>query len=220
MGALQLLLAHLVKAALVVLLAGMLVRGRLGLCWSFGLYLLAILVGNTLATLLPQQFFTYSFWMLKQGVYDLLKVAVALELAWRAFAAFPAAWRTARVVLLTIVVLSGLWVAWLTPRSFATLWQWQPGAVTAAIWLLTATALLVVFYQVPIGDWQRAIMLGLAPYLLVFVTLLDVLRRHGWDVRNEVSLADATAYLALVVFWAWAAWRREQPARTVTAEPA
>jgi len=220
MSDLQLLLAHLVKAALVVLLAGMLVRGRLGLCWSFGLYLLAILVGNSLATLLPQQFFTYSFWMLKQGVYDLLKVAVALELAWRAFAAFPAAWRTARVVLLSLVVLSGLWVAWLTPRSFVTLWQWQPGAVTAAIWLLTATALLVVFYQVPIGDWQRAIMLGLAPYLLVFVTLLNVLRRRGWDVRNEVSLADAAAYLALVVFWAWAAWRREQPSRSVRPEPA
>ena len=54
-----------------------------------------------------------------------------------------------------------------------TVWEWQPGVATAALWLLTATALLVVWYQVPLHDWQRAIMLGLAPYLLVFVTLLE-----------------------------------------------
>ena len=118
-------------------------------------------------------------------------MAVALELAWRAFSAFPGrlahgAGRAAR----RCSALSTLSLAWLTPRSsYETLWEWQPGVVTAAVWLLTATALLVVFYQVPIGDWQRAIMLGLAPYLLVFVTLLSLLRRHGWAVRAEVGLA-------------------------------
>ena len=64
-----------------------------------------------------------------------------------------------------------------------TLWEWQPGVATAALWLLTATALLVVWYQVPVHDWQRAIMLGLAPYLLVFVTLIGLLQRHGWGAR-------------------------------------
>ena len=90
-----------------------------------------------------------------------------------------------------------------------TLWEWQPSVATAALWLLTATALLVVWYQVPVHDWQRAIMLGLAPYLLVFVTLLDLLQRHGWTARAEVGIVDSVAYLALVVFWAWAAWRRD-----------
>jgi hypothetical protein len=211
MSELQLLVAHLVKLGLLALLAGMVLRGRLGLCWTFGLYVVAILVGNTLVTLAPQRFFNYSFWMLKQGVYDVLKMAIAIELAWRAFAAFPGAWRTARVVLLLIVASSSLSLAWLTPRSYETLWEWQPSLVTAAVWLLTATALLVVFYQVPIGDWPRAIMLGLAPYLLVFVTWLSLLRRHGWAVRNEVSLVDALAYLGVVLFWTWAAWRRDAP---------
>ena len=82
--------------------------------------------------------------------------------------------------------------------------------MTASVWLLTATALLVVFYQVPIGDWQRAIMLGLAPYLLVFVTLLSVLRRQGWAVLDEISLVDQLAYLGLVLFWAVAAWRKDE----------
>ena len=49
-----------------------------------------------------RRFFNDSFWILEQGVYDLLKMAVAVELAWRAFAAFPGAWRTARVVLLGV----------------------------------------------------------------------------------------------------------------------
>jgi hypothetical protein len=219
MSELQLLIAHLVKLGLVVLLTGMLLRGRLGLCWSFGLYVAAILVGNTLVTLAPQRFFTYSFWMQKQAVYDVLKMAVAIELAWRALAAFPGAWRTARVVLLALVVASSAWLAWLTPRSYSTLWEWQPGVVTAAVWLLTATALLVVFYQVPIGDWPRAIMLGFAPYLLVSVTLLGLLRRHGWDLRNQVSLADAASYLAAVLFWAWAAWRRDRAPLAAAPEP-
>jgi hypothetical protein len=211
MSELQLLLAHLAKLGLLALLAGMALRGRLGLCWAFALYVLAVLVGNTLVTLYPDRFFTHSFWMLKQGIYDLLKMAIAIELAWRAFAAFPGAWRTARVVLLVIVAASSLWLAWLTPRQYGTLWEWQSGVVTASVWLLTATALLVVFYQVPIDEWQRAIMLGLAPYLLVFVFWLSVLRRHGWEVRNEVSLVDAIAYLGVILFWNWAAWRRDAP---------
>ena len=218
MSDLQLVVAHLVKLGLVALLAGMILRGRLGLCWAFTLYVAAVLVGNSLATLAPQRFFTHSFWMLKQGVYDVLKVAIAIELAWRAFAAFPGAWRRARVVLLGLLALSTLCLAGLTPRSYSSLWQWQPGAVTASIWLLTATALLVVFYQVPIGEWQRAILLGLAPYLLVFVTLLSVLRRQGWAALEHVSIVDQLAYLGLVLFWALAAWHRDEA--RVAARPA
>jgi hypothetical protein len=179
------------------------------LCWVFPLYALAILAGNSLVTLWPARFYNASFWMLKQGVYDVLKMALALELAWRALGEFPGAWRTARVVLLALLGLSTAALFLLTPRSsYRTLWEWQPSVATAAVWLLTATALLVVWYQVPIHDFQRAIMLGLAPYLLVFVTLLDLLRRHGWKVRAEVGLADSLAYMGVVLFWTWAAWRR------------
>lgn len=219
MSELQLLIAHLVKLAIAAALAGMLVRGRTGQCWSFGLYLLVILVGNSLVTLAPQRFFTHSFWMVKQAAYDALKAAVAIELAWRAFRAFPAAWRTARAVLLTLVAVSSLWLAWLTPHSYTTLWEWQPSAVTASVWLFTATALLVVRYQVPIGHWPRSIILGFALYLLFSVSLIGVLRRHGWGVVYEVDLADALAYLALVTFWAWAAWRHAEPREAAAPQP-
>jgi hypothetical protein len=210
MTALQILIAHAAKVALLALLAGILWRGRARQCWSFLAYVLAILLGNILVSFWPSRFFTPSFWVLKQGVYDALKMAIALELAWRAFGAFPGAMRTARAVILTLLGLSTVTLAVLTPSSsFRTLWEWQPGTSAAALWLLTATAVLVVWYQVPVHEWQRAIMLGLAPYLLVFVALLGLLQRHGWMAKKPIATAETLAYLGLILFWTWAAWRRE-----------
>ena len=206
----QILVAHAAKLALLALIAGIAWRGRARLCWSFAVYALAIFLGNMLVTLWPARFFTPSFWVLKQGVYDILKMAIALELAWRAFTAFPGALRTARLALLALLAVSTLALGALTPpSSYADLWKWEPGTATAALWLLTATALLVVWYQVPVHEWQRAIMLGLAPYLLVFVLALDLLRRHGWPALHAAAgILDSVAYLALLLFWNRVAWRR------------
>jgi len=217
MSEVQLLIAQLVKVALIALLLGMIMRGRGSQCWSFTAYILLIMLGNALVTFSPQRFLTPEFWVLKQGAYDLLKMAIAIELAWRAFAAFPGAWRTARVVLAAVLIASTLVLALLTPHSsYNTVWEWQPSVATAAIWVLTAVALLVWHYQVPITEWQRAIVLGFPPYLLVFVTLLNLFRTRGL-VLKDVNLIEPLAYLALVLFWTHAAWRREQLA--VAQEP-
>jgi hypothetical protein len=216
MTAIQLLLAHLVKLALLALLVGVVWRGKLRECWAFPIYVLAILVGNTLASVWPSRFYTPTFWVFKQGAYDLLKMAIAVELGYRAFRAFPGAWHSARLLLLAILASSTALLATLTPRSsYRTLWEWQPGVVTAAIWLLTGTALLVVWYRIPVRDWQRAIMLGLGPYLLVFVTLMDMLRRRGWTIRTEIGVVDSVAYLAVVLYWLRAAWRRRSDSERV-----
>jgi hypothetical protein len=214
----QVAFAHVSRLALLALLTGMLWRGRVRHCWSFAAYLAAVLVGNTLVSAWPSRFYTHTFWVAKQGVYDVLKAAIALELAWRAFHAFPGAMRTARAVLLTLLAVSTFSLAALGPRSYSKVWEWQPAVATAALWLLTATALMVVWYQVPVSDWQRAIMLGLSVYLLVFVSLLDLLGRRGWELGPLVSAAETAAYLALLVFWNRVAWRRD--AAEVAAVPA
>jgi hypothetical protein len=212
MSDLQLLLAQFVKLGLITLLVGMMLRGRAALCWSFTFYIVAIMLGNGLVTLAPDRFYTGWFWVLKQGAYDVLKMVTAVELAWRAFRSFPGAWRTARWVLIGLLVTSTLTLSWLTPRSsYKTLWEWQPSVATGAVWLFTSVALLVVIYQIPIGEWQRAILLGFAPYLLVFVTLLNVFKSRGWAVRAEIGVLDSLAYLLLVLFWARAAWQPEHP---------
>jgi len=214
MTGLQFVVAHAVKLGLLVLLVGIVRRGRLGQCWSFAAYALAILLGNSLVSFWPSRFYNSSFWLVKQAAYDTLKIAVALELAWRAFRAFPGAMRTARLAVLIVLAASTCALALLTPaRSYTTLWAWQPAVTTASLWLLTATALMVVWFQVPLLDWQRAIMLGLAPYLLVYVVFFDLLRRRGWALLSPLATSETLAYLALVVFWAWAAWQ-PAPARS------
>jgi len=53
---------------------------------------------------------------------------------------------------------------------------------------------------VPLHNWQRAIMLGLVPYVLVFVTVLDLLKRLGWPaLHTTAGIVDSLAYLCPVV---------------------
>jgi hypothetical protein len=207
---LQLALAHAVKIALLALIAGIVLRGRVRQCWVFPLYAVAILVGNSLVTLWPDRFFTPEFWVVKQAAYDTLKMLLALELAWRAFNRFPGAMQMARMAILVVLGASTLVLAVLTPpSSYFTVWDWQPSVVTGTLWLLTATALVVVWYQIPMHDWPRAIMLGLAPYLVVFAVALDLLKRRGWGDSPGIGILDSIAYLAVVVFWVYAAWRHD-----------
>jgi hypothetical protein len=221
MSDLSLALTHAVKLALLVAFVGVLARGRVRQCWALPVYLVVALVANCLVSFWPDRFFTPQAWVIFQAAYDLLKMVVVLELAWRAFAVFPGAMRSARVVLLALLVASTVAIAFFTPpSSYATVWDFQPSVVAGTLWLLTATALLVVWYQIPVHDWQRAIMLGLAPYLLLFVVALDMLRRHGWSSGASAGLLDQVAYLALIVFWAWAAWRRDSAGPVVLAKAA
>ncbi len=206
---LPLALAHAAKVAVLVLLAGMVMRGKVRQCWSFVVYLGFVLVYNTLGSFWPD-LLTPSFLLMKQGTYDVMKMAIALELAWRVFAAFPGAWQRARAVLATVLALSTALILAAQPQaSYNNFFDWQPKITTGAIWLLTATALVVVRYEIPIRDWQRAIMLGYAPYLLVFVTLLRVLKARGWGYVVEFGNLDNFAYLGLLLFWTYAAWRAE-----------
>jgi hypothetical protein len=145
MNVLELAVAHAVKLALVALLLGMLWRGRVRQCWSFGAYVIAILAGNTLVSLWPARFLNPSFWILKQSIYDSLKLAVALELLYRTVKAFPGTWRAARLMVLALSSVSAIALVLLAASSsYLALWEWQPGVVTAAVWLLAATALLVM----------------------------------------------------------------------------
>jgi len=210
----QWIVAQLAKVSLLALLVAMAMRGRLALCWTLTAYVVATLVGNSLATFWPHRFFTPAFWILKQGVYDSLKVGIALELAWRVFSAFPGAWRVARILIVVLLGASTVALVWLTPHSsYNNVWEWQPSVVTAQVWLFTSLALLIVVYQIPIGEWHRAIVVGFAPYLLVSVTLMNLLERRGARFRQAVGLLDSIAFVGLIMLWTYAAWRQEEPAR-------
>jgi hypothetical protein len=211
MTPLQLAIAWAVRAAMVALLAGLLFRRRTSACWSFLAYIVAVNAGALLVLLWPARFYTPEFWMVKQAVYDTLKVLIAIELAWRAVHAFPGAMRVARVwaaaglILSTLVILLGP-----HPRELNDWWEWQPRTQIAMVWLMSLTGILVHWYRLPMRAWHRAILLGLAPYLVMFSWLADQLRRGGWGLAWWFGVLDAAAYLVLTCWWTYAAWRVER----------
>jgi len=210
----QLLIANTVRSLIFLALAGLVVRRRLSLCWSFGAYLLAIVVGNSLVSFWPDHFWKLWFYVLKQDVYDVLKLAIAAEMAFRIFRAFPGALARARLVLaplVSLVVLVLLWRAQQVDLEVAVV-QHYPQAQTATIWLFTAMSLLAVWFHLPVHWFHRSVLLGFTSYQIVFVTLLNFMRSQGFEAAREVfSLLDGYAYLGLVMFWTWSAWRRYDP---------
>jgi hypothetical protein len=209
MSAAELLLTHAVKIAVLAVIVGLFVRRRAHLCWSFVAYLVTVLVCNSLESLWPERFFRQWFYVLAQGLFDACKLAIAAELTYRTFRAFPGAAARVRVLLAPVFMVPALFVSWVP--SGATyedmLRLYHPQIQTAIIWIMVAITLLIAWYRVPVHAMHRAIMIGFASYLLIFTTLLNVLRDFGFDqLRAFFGMADGYAYLLLLVGWAYAAW--------------
>lgn len=210
----QVLVAHAVKVLVLVTLAGILTRRRAGLCWSFVAYLAVVLTANSLVSFWPERFFAGWFWMLQAALYDALKMAIAAELAYRTFKAFPAAQATARRVLFLALLGTSLAAVGVPkdssyPAAFVEL---EPRILTGTIWLMTGLTLLIVWYRVPLNAFHKAILLGFVPYLLVFTSLLRLLEHYGWEILPVVQSAEPVAYMLMVGWWAAAAWQPDSVA--------
>lgn len=208
----QLLIANLVRSAILLIFVGLLFKRRSHLCWSFTLYLAAILMGNSMVSFWPERFYTRWFYILKESVYNVLMLGVAAELAFRVFRAFPGALARARLVLaplLGLITIGVISVPWGTDY-LDIVTRYHPQIQTGVIWLLSATAVLAVWYNIPLHFMHRALLLGLSSYLIVFATLGNVLRSFGYDrLRGMLGMVDAYVYLILVVWWVYNAWRSE-----------
>jgi len=210
----QVLVAHAVKILVLLTLAGIVTRHRARMCWSFLAYLVTILACNSLISLWPDTFFVSWFWMLKQALYDCLRLAIAIELAYRTFRAFPGAQNTARRMVFAILAVTSLALIGVpsglsagSPALYsAALQEWEPRVMTGTIWLMNGLAVLVIWYRVPIHAYHKAILLGFVPFLLVFTTLLRLLQIYGWEVLPLVQSAEPAAFLLLMAWWAHAAW--------------
>jgi hypothetical protein len=211
MTASQVLIAHAVKVLVLLTLAGILSRRRWALCWSFTSYLAVILVCNSLVSFWPDRFFQPWFWMVRTALYDVLKVAIAVELAYRTFQAFPGARATARRLLFaSLVATSVALMALPWDGSYgAALFVWEPRVLTGTIWLLNALAVVVIWYRVPIHAYHKAILLGFVPYLLVFTVVLRLLRHNNFDINPIIWNSEPAAYMLLMGWWAWSAWQPE-----------
>jgi hypothetical protein len=207
----QLLIAHAVKLAILVVLAGLITTRRYRQCWSLTAYLLVALAGNSMTSFWPERFFNYHFYAGRQAIFDALKLLIALELSHRVFAAFPGAMSRWRAIALVVLVATTSAVALSGATDSARVaYDWQPRIVTGATWILSAIALLVAWHRLPIDSWHYAILVGYVPYLLVFTTGLNIIRKYGWSVHWATGTVQSLAYLVLMLWWAYAAWRPQE----------
>jgi hypothetical protein len=194
-------------------LVGLVTTGRARHCLTFVVYLTALVTCETLTIVWPAEFYTAEFWMIKQGLYDVLRTVVALEMAWRVVRAFPGALRIARWSALALLV-GALAVLATGPHRarYEILFTWQPRVVACTALLFTLTALLVAWYHLPIRAIHRAIMGGFAIYSAFFVTTLRLLQEWGWDIRWVMNAIQSTALLGVSLWWLRTSWSREEEA--------
>ena len=220
----ELAVAVAVQVALLATLTGLVVRGRWRLNRSFSIYLAMALTGNMLSTLWPARFHVSDFWMAKQSVYDVLKLAIVLELAVSMFRRFPGAEATARKALFAILaitalsaaaVVKGKWGADLYPGMSQ---QLHARVAVGTIWVLATILALARWYRVPVHPFQAAVVTGYAVYLTVLAVLLNLMGRYGMGFRAYVAALDPPAYLLVACWWAYVAWRQDDTASVAHVE--
>jgi hypothetical protein len=211
-----------------VTVVGLVVRHRVAVCRTFVGYLAGVGLADLLVLLWPGYFYRQWFWVGSQTLINILRFAVALELTYRTFRAFPGARGTARLILLVVLLATLVLVVGGTQDAAAVaggdslapvISRVQPRIVNGTIWLLTAVAGLILWYRLPVHPLHKAILTGFVPYLLVFTTTLNLLETKGWQIRENVNLLNTGAYVLLLGYWTWAAWRRaDVPARAPETE--
>jgi hypothetical protein len=207
MSILQWVIAGVSALQLVGLLGVLILRGHYQRMPLFTIYVGGVTLSNAMYILHS----TWETWMLHQVVTAALRFGVALELTRCIFGAFPAAAVTARRVMLVILVFTAVTAITVpTPGPEYTRMHAEsiPRMASAAIWILTALAALVLWYRLPLAPLPRAILMGYAPYLLVFTIGMSLLFDAGSQrTRVWVGYVDPLAFFVLVNYWLRVAWR-------------
>jgi hypothetical protein len=205
----QTIVGYVAMATMVAILAGVFRRRLYRVCRTFPVYVAAVLVADVLVAV-RREWFTWTFWMVKETTYAVLLFMLALELTRLVFQAFPGALATARRVLLVAVVLILLAVLSIPPGITIPPMA-QPRVMNGTALLFAAVWALILWYHLPVHPFHLAIVQGIVPYLLVSTVLLRLLAMWGIQYREWMGLADSIAYVLMLVYWARAVWRRGDP---------
>jgi hypothetical protein len=208
------MIADLAAALIVAALAGLLVRNRASICWSFFAYLLVALTTNRLSALWPARFFELTFWSTKETVLDLLKIFIALEIWQRSFSAFPRA-RVRVGLLLAGALLATAVAVWTLPTnlpSYDTLVgvlypRQQAGTLLVFAVLVSAAA----WHRVPLHPLHRSILVGFGICLTLSAALSSFVGFRSSEVWLDLLRPyEQLTYVAATLCWTWAAWRPQR----------
>jgi hypothetical protein len=164
----------------------------------------------------PAQFYRNVVWRAKEMTLIVVRLAMVVELTVRVFRGFPGALATARRLLVVIFVSTFLAVLALPVRQGGHegfVGEVMPRVLNGTIWLFSALAILILWYRLPVHWFQKAILLSYVPYLLVFTVAMNALGDLGWHRAGWADMLSVVAYLMLLVYWTYQAWRPEPIAR-------
>lgn len=193
-------------------LIGLLVTRRWRLWYTFALLLLVVSLHDGLVALWRERFHRGAIWRAKESTLILIRLAMVVELTVRVFRGFPGALATARRLLVVIFVSTFLAVLALPVRQAGHegfVGEVMPRVLNGTIWLFAALAILILWYRLPVHWFQKRILLSYVLYLLVFTAAMNMLGDLGWQRAAWADMLSVVAYLMLLVYWTYQAWRPE-----------
>lgn len=219
------LLAYAAMLGMALTVAGLFARGRWRLSTFFPAYVLSILVAETLINRWPERFWTTEFWVIKQAVFDALKLGLVLEIGWRTFHPFPGAEAAQRRgVLVILVIIAGAVLTIPLPEfrygwATAHLARLSPTLLNGTIWLVGVMLALARWYRVPVHPFYGGVMGSLVAYMVVLGGLLTFMGRYGLDaIRSAFGWIDPPAFFLVCCWWVYLAWQSDGPAMTAHAD--
>lgn len=214
MTSLQAILGHLVTILLWVVLGGIIHRRRYREWMFFPIFILSVAVWSVLTALWPEYVRVPELWMFKEGLYNILRLAMAVELGVRTFRAFPGAMATLKRVLFVLLLITVMVALATAPKAFnykTFVGEFQPRVVAAAIWLFTGIAVLILWYRLPVSRFQKHIVLSYVLFLPIFATYMNLWGNLGGQRSLAFGYVYQLSYLTLVSFWAYVCWRPDRP---------
>lgn len=213
-----------------VVLAGLVVRRRVGWAYFFALYLLLV-TGYGVVVAVRPDLVVWRAWAVKELTLALVALLAGLEVGVRLFArragARPHAGRAvlaamAFTLVFLLVDLPGPRAAnarhtsALDVVAFEQALSLLPRLAYGSTWLFAALWLVAHSFAIPLTKLHETVLLGLFAYSFVLGVSLGVLDSPSY-ARATSHLLTLT-FLAVLVLWAWAAWRPEPAPRGASAE--
>lgn len=159
----------------------------------------------------------WDYWALKELLLRVLMAATVVEIATRVFWQLERARRRAWM-LLTLVVAATVLVGWqsvnLPGGAAPGTWHHSlvvdvlPRLAIGTILLCLCTLGAMAHYRVPLDPLHRAVLFGVATFLLVYAGPMGSADEHVAG-RFVMYYVTPVVYIAVLCVWSWTAWRME-----------